>query len=83
MTVHYVNIGLFNVDRYGVKINKDDPSTTINDMMYSSMDHLVIPAADVPNSSNYPSIKAYLKAEAEDGFKMTYMDQTKIITYDV
>ena len=82
MTVHYVNTGNFTVDANGDRIDKNSSTTTISTMRYTSRAALVIPADDVPNSSGYPTIKAYLKSEAASGFKLYHLDQNIIITYD-
>lgn len=81
MTMHYVNVGLFQVDFNGARIDKGNPNTTINNVLNSTMDYLVIPDTDVPNSAGYPAVKTYLTLEAAGGFKLQYMDQNKIITY--
>ena len=83
MTMHYVNVGLFQVDFNGVRIDKGSPNTTISAVLNSTMDYLVIPDNGVTNSAGYPTIKAYLTLEAADGYQLQYMDQNKIITYNI
>ena len=79
--IHVVRVGIFNVDQNGVRIDKNDPATTINQLKSTSQEALVIPSASVPNSSGYPTIKAYLELEAAANFKMQYMDMSIIVTY--
>jgi hypothetical protein len=83
MNVHFANVGLFTVDPQGNRIDKNSVNTTIKTMLNTSMASLVIPATDVPNSANYPTLKDYLKAEAASGFKLYHLDQYVVITYDV
>lgn len=80
MSVHTVRVGIFNVDAYGNRINKDNITTSINQLKYSRQDALVIPDAAIYNSANYPTIKAYIDAEAADGYELLYMDVSFIIT---
>jgi len=81
MTVHVVRVGLFTVDSNGQRIDKSGTSTTINQMKNSSLDMLVIPDASIPSSANYPTVKAYLEAEASAGYVLNHMDQSFIVTY--
>ena len=65
----------------GQVVSKDDPNTTISDVLHTAHDHRIISDSSVPSSSGSPTIKNYLLAEAAAGYKLVYMDQTKIITY--
>lgn len=79
--VHVVRVGLFTVDQNGHRINKNSPDTTINQLKRTSQDMLVIPDSTISTSSGYPTIKAYLEAEALEGYILKHMDQSYIITY--
>ncbi len=79
--VHVARLGLYSVDAGGTRIDKSDTSATINTLKSTSMDFLVIPDATIPNSSGYPTIKAFLIDEASDGFVLQHLDQSLIITY--
>lgn len=79
--VHVVRTAPFTVDSYNNRIDKNNPTTTINDLKNTHLEHLVIPDDSIPTSSGYPTIREYLEAEAAIGFTLRYMDQTFIITY--
>ena len=80
--VHFVRLGLFTVDINGARIDKSGPSASINTMKSTSMEFLVIPDAAVPNSSGYPTMKDFIKLEADDNFVLSHIDQSIIITYN-
>ena len=40
----------------------------------------VMENSNVPNSDGWPTIETYLMAEAQDGFTLSHIDQTMIIT---
>lgn len=79
--MHYVNIGLVTVGLNGTPVDKNDPSTTFNDVLSSSTEPRVLPDPNIPNSAGYPTIKQYLEDEAGDDYVLKYMDQYIIITY--
>lgn len=79
--IHVVRVGFLKVDGTGNVIDKNSPTTTIGDHLAGSHDHRVIPDANVPNSANHPTVKAYLEAEAGDDYVLEYQDQNTIITY--
>ena len=83
INIHVVSIGYFKVDSVGNVIDKDDPNITIQQHLNSSHENRVVPDDLVPNSTAYPTIKEFLEAEASDDFKLQYMDQNKIITYQI
>ena len=82
ITRRIVRVGLFSVDSAGVRIDKESGSTTINQLKSADLKQLVIPDADIPNSANYPTVKAYLELEAADDHVVSHIDQYMIITYD-
>ena len=80
--IHVVNVGQFTVDSSGNRVNKNDANTSIGTLKSTSHAWLVIPSSDIPNSASYPTITAYLKAEAADNYILKHIDQTMIVTYD-
>lgn len=46
-------------------------------------EHRILPDDDLPSSTNVPTIKEYLIAEATLDFRLVHMDQTFIITEKV
>jgi hypothetical protein len=80
--VHFVRLGLFTVDINGARIDKSGLGASINTMKSTSMEFLVIPDATVPNSSGYPTMKEYIKLEADDNYVVSHIDQSIIITYN-
>jgi len=79
--VHFVRLGLFTVDINGARIDKSGLGASTNTMKSTSMEFLVIPDASVPNSSGYPTMKEYIKQEADDNYVVSHIDQSIIITY--
>lgn len=78
---HFVNVGLINIDVIsGNPILKNAPTTTLGMMLKTSTEPRVLPDASVPNSANYPTVKAYLALEIAGGFSLKHMDQYVIIT---
>lgn len=83
-SVHYANIAFVAVSTLtGKVVNKDDPNTTIADVMNTEHQHRIVYDPDIPNSANSPSIKDYIQLEANAGFKVSHIDQTRIITYSI
>ena len=80
--IHVVRVGLYSVDETtNIRIDKGSINTTINQLKNTKQEFLVIPDAIISSSANYPTIKAYLEAEALLGYKLSHMDQTMIVTY--
>lgn len=68
------------INPLGVVIHKN--SATIAEMLTGSTELRVFEdTANAPNSTGYPTIENYIKAEANDGFKVSVINQTWIITY--
>ncbi len=82
MAVHVARLGFFTTTQNNVRIDKNDPSTKISDMLNTKMEALVIPDAAIPNTANYPTIKTYLELEDSDNFELKHLDQSFIITYE-
>ena len=80
-SIHVARVGLFTVDSNGNRLDKSRGQFSIAEALHSSMDHLLIPDATIPNSAGYPTIKDYLNAEALDGYEFRHLDQTFVITY--
>lgn len=79
--IHVARVGFLNVDATGTVVKKDDPNVTIKQQMQTSTEHRVLEDAAIPNTSGYPTVKAYLEAEAANDYVLEYMDQNTIITY--
>jgi hypothetical protein len=77
MTTHYVNVGFVTIGPDGAPITKQSPIAVI---CRSNTEQRVLPQADVPNSSNYPTIDQYLSAEAAAGYAVVQVGQTFIVT---
>lgn len=78
MNIHLVKTGEFRVNSSNVIIDRNIAS--IEDMLDARREFLVIPDAAIPNSASSPTIKAYLEAEAADGYDLAHMDQGIIVT---
>ncbi len=79
--IHIARVGYFMVDSLGNIILKNSNETSINRALSADSDHRIIPNSSVPNSNNYPTVSAYLEAEADVDYVLQYMDQNAIITY--
>lgn len=79
--MHVARVGVFSVDATGNILRKDDADVTIKQQLSSSLEHLVIEDAEVPNSSGYPTVAEYIKLEAADNYVISHIDQTMILTY--
>lgn len=81
MAVHVARVDLVHLTKDGNPVKK--ANTTIGDMMTASHEHRVLEDAGIPNSTGFPTVKAYLEAEYDSGFVLRHMDQYYIITDDV
>ena len=82
MLVHVARLGVFTVDQNGQRINKSSGSATINQLLNTSHEVLVIPDDSIPNSANYPTVKRYLELEAQRNYVLNHLDQTFVVTYN-
>ena len=46
------------------------------------MEFLVIPDSAIGTTANYPTIKAFLQAEASADYVLHHLDQSIIVTYN-
>lgn len=79
--VHIARVGFFQIDSVGNVLKKNDPSVTLGQAMSGSSDHRIIEDAAISTTSGYPTVKAYLEAEAANDYVLEHMDQNMIITY--
>jgi hypothetical protein len=79
--IHIVRVAFLKVDGAGTVIDKNSPETTLKGHLTGSHEHRVIPDSNIPNSASYPTVKAYLDAEALDEYVLQYLDQNTVITY--
>jgi hypothetical protein len=90
MAIHVAQVALLQRDEVtGEIFNKE--SSQINKFLTQKQpvktrartfttEHRIIESADIPNSTNNPTIKEYLVAEDASGFSLVHIDQTFIIT---
>ncbi|MDP1712577.1 MAG: hypothetical protein Q8K86_08980 [Candidatus Nanopelagicaceae bacterium] len=76
--IHVGYLQIVNVDPAGNIVRKD--SSTIAQVMTSSLSIRVIPDLTIPNSAGHPTVKTYLEMEAADDFLFAHIDQNMIIT---
>ena len=81
--VNVAYLQLSNVDPLGRVVNKNDPRTTIADMLHTQLAYRIIPNSNIPNSVGGPSLDQYLAAEFANGFTVSHIDQSMIITSNV
>lgn len=80
LNVHVARVGIFNVDAFGSRIDKNSPNTTINQLKSTRQEALVIADAAIPSTSGYPTVREYIEAEALLGYELLYMDASFVIT---
>jgi hypothetical protein len=82
--VHVVTVAVQPISRVtGLRVDKTASTTTIKDTLQTENQHVIMPDQGVPNSIGYPTIKAYLEAEAADGYISYHIDQYMIVTYQI
>jgi len=82
--IHVARVNFVAVDGSGQFIDKNADTAnpaTIAEMLNFSNQHRVVADAGIANTANYPTVPAYLEAEAVDNYVIHYMDQNMIITY--
>jgi len=72
------NLALLNVDANGNYIDKK--TAPISAMLSSRVDNLILPNQTNLNSVGYPTLKTYLYLEASQGFILSHINQSQIIT---
>ena len=82
LNCHVAFIRLLNISPLGVVVDKNKVTTTIQDVLDCSTEPRILEDRDIPNSIGNPSLRDYILAEAVDGFKITHIDNTMIISYD-
>lgn len=65
--------------RSGSVLNKE--SATIQEMIGASSELRIIPDSLIANTSGWPTMEAYLKLEAADGYVANHISQNMIVTY--
>ena len=83
--IHVVRVNIVPVNSAGQFIDKNAETTnpaTIGEMTDFNNEHRIIPDIAIANSADYPSVPAYIEAEAGINFVVHYMDQNMIITYE-
>lgn len=78
---HVVRVGMVTINAAGVRVDKYAATTSIAVMANASSEPRVMEDASITNSAGYPTAKAYIEAEADDGYILAYMDQNTIVTY--
>ena len=85
VAINVAVLKLVNINALGQIVDKDDKNTTLLDIAKApTKDFRVIPndttSAQSPNAVGFPTIEAYLEAEAASGFALAHMDQSRIVT---
>jgi len=80
MAIHTVYVKPQNVDSMGGIVDKNDPATTIAQVMRSNTEMRIIPDSLVPNSVGSPKIEQYLALEDTAGFRLVSITNTTIVT---
>lgn len=89
---HVAQIGLVQVAPDGTVFRKNSAAInqfldrndgTLSPKLSFSTEHRILEDAAIPNSVGFPTIKAYIEAEAEDDFQLMHLDQYIIVTSDL
>lgn len=83
--VHVARVNFVTVNAAGQFVDKNADTAnpaTIGEMLDIRNEHRILPDPAIPNSVDYPSVPAYIEAEAGNNYVVHYMDQNKIITYE-
>ncbi len=59
---------------------KSHSAMTIGEAILSTSRIRVLPDPNLPNSTGYPTVAAYLALEENDGYELRHLDQTYVIT---
>lgn len=80
--IHVVTVAFQPISKVtGQRVDKNAGSTTINDVLQTEHQHVIMPDSNISNSAGYPTVKEYLEAEAADGYIAHYIGQYMIVTY--
>lgn len=78
--VHVVDIVMVPISPVGGVVVKN--TSSIGQVVAASTEMRVLPDATIPNSAGYPTIKAFIAAEAASGYKVAVINQSMIILYN-
>lgn len=82
MAIHLAYVKPSPVDPGGTVLDRNDPNTTIGQMMRASTVMIVLAGATAPNATGSQTIEQYLAAEDAAGFHLRHMDNHVIVTSD-
>jgi hypothetical protein len=85
INIHIARVNFVAVDGSGQFLDKNadtDNPATLGEMLNFSNQHRVMEDAGIANTANYPTVPAYLEAEARDNYVVHYLDQNMIVTYE-
>lgn len=80
VSTHYVELGLFHIKPDGTAYQRGNANMTIKESLNFETQHRVVEDADIPSSIGNPTIKAYLEAEAAEGYRVAIVNQSMVIT---
>ena len=90
MNVRIAYLAPIGINPVGKVVNKNDPNTTLRDVMSSSSEIRVVHSNTNPSTGDpvavppttYPTLEEYLVREAVAGYKASFVSATMIITYN-
>ncbi len=77
--IHIATIVMKPVNQAGQVVNRQQASCA--EMLRVTSEMRILEDATIPNTADFPTVKAYLEAEAGDDYVLNHMDQSQIITY--
>ena len=81
MASHVVYIRPTIIDSNGNVVDKNDPSTTLQQIYSNTETQMrVLQDAAVPNSYGYPTIEQYIALENSDAYLLKHLDNNMIVT---
>lgn len=77
---HVAELGLFQVNSLTGEVIPPGSPLPIKGLASFSTEFRLIEDSEIPNTIGHPTIKEYLRREAEDDFEFRYIDQTNVVT---
>ena len=71
-------MALKNVDANGNYLDKNTAS--LSDILSSRLEQIILPNSANASTQGYPTLKSYLALEAAQGYVLSHMTQSQIIT---
>lgn len=81
INIHVARTAFMRTDALGNVVSKENPNNPLSMQLSGSHEHRVLYDEAIPSTADNPTVKQYLELEAQDDYKLQYMDQNTIVTY--